>query len=65
MKIFRRETRPSVTLDIWFEEEPEMPIEDVVTLDIAKARVFLERIFDDVSDEELWGHLRNSQGDLR
>lgn len=58
VKLFRKEIRRSVTLDIWFEEDPEIPIQDVVSLDIVKARGFLERIFDDVSDEELWRQLR-------
>ena len=43
-----------VTLDIWFEEEPEPPLVDVYTVSVQAARVFIEYAYQDLGDNELW-----------
>jgi hypothetical protein len=46
-----------VTLDIWFEEEPVPPLVDLQILTVASARTFVERIYRDTDDAELWRFL--------
>ena len=46
-----------VTLDVWFEEEPDPPLVDVWEVGLTSAREFVEHVFADVSDRELWHRL--------
>ena len=43
-----------VTLDIWFEEEPEPPLVDVYSVSVQAARAFIEYVYQDLGDHELW-----------
>ena len=43
-----------VTLDIWFEEDPEPELVDVHALEVNGARSVIEAVYTDVPDSELW-----------
>src|SRR6266545_35725 len=43
-----------VTLDIWFEEDPEPELVDVYALEVNGARSVIEAVYSDVPDSELW-----------
>jgi hypothetical protein len=44
----------TVTLDIWFEESPDPLLCDVHVVDIPTARKFIENVYRDLKDPELW-----------
>ena len=46
-----------VTLDLWFEEDPDPPLVDVWQVSLTFARAFVEHVFADVTDGELWRRL--------
>ena len=43
-----------ITLDIWFEEEPDPPLADVHAVDVASGRAFIEYVYRDLDDKDLW-----------
>jgi hypothetical protein len=53
VKLLRRPAT-LVTLDIWFEVDPEPPLADVHTVSVTSARTLIEAIYRDSSDQELW-----------
>jgi len=46
-----------VTLDIWFEQDPDPPLADVHAVSVENARAFVEAAYRDVPDGELWQQL--------
>lgn len=46
-----------VTLDIWFEEDPDQPLADVHAVPAERARAFVEAVYMDVPDSALWQQL--------
>ncbi len=59
-RLFRIRPRSSaVTLDLWFEESPDPPLEDVVAVDAEDARELIVRAYRAQTDTEIWMFVRD------
>lgn len=59
--LLRRRNRLPVTLDIWFANEPDPHLDDVVGLSPADAREVVARAFCESTDEAIWSFIRRSR----
>ena len=56
--LLRRRQPLPITVDIWFENEPAPPLDDVVALGPADAREVVARAFRESTDENIWCFIR-------
>jgi hypothetical protein len=44
----------TASLEIWFEQEPEVLLEDTCGLPIEQARAVIQDVYQDLDDADLW-----------